>query len=331
MSKTKKAAPAAPAKKNPTLIALIAVLVVAVILIVVLFTRSNSLNTQLDNLNTELTSTNATLQQTVTDKEAVEEQLSIAEEALLEAQATLEESTKKVADLEGQLTTLTEENNANKAQIVTLTAELETAKANKAAAEVYLANVETSIQLALNALNGITPVPTAEPTPEPAAEEEVPAVVVTEEVPAVEPAAEEVPAEEPAAEEVPTEEPAAEEVPAEEPAAEVTEVDPDVEAPVVVEDAQPEIQIETRADGSIRVTKGDMTIMVFVNEENTITNLQVVTGDAILTAENEVVLQFVEKTLPLDAAAITLDEAGIAQAVIELLNHLAVQPAEAAA
>ena len=170
MSKKAKRTETAPQKANSSLIALCAVLVVAVVLIVVLFVRSNNLNSQLDTLNTELTETNATLQQTVTDKEAVQEQLTAAEESLREAQLTLEESTKKVADLEGQLTALTDENNANKAQIAVLTADLESAKANKAAAEVYLANVEASIQMALNALNGVTPAPTAEPTPEPTPE-----------------------------------------------------------------------------------------------------------------------------------------------------------------
>ena len=163
MSKNAKKTQPAPQKKNSSLIAMIVVLVVAVVLIVVLFARSNSLNSQLDTLNNELTETSNTLQQTITDKEAVEAQLTAAEESLREAQLTLEESTKKVADLEGQLTTLTEENNANKAQIAVLTSDLETAKANKAAAEVYLANVENSIQMALNALNGITPAPTPGP------------------------------------------------------------------------------------------------------------------------------------------------------------------------
>jgi septal ring factor EnvC (AmiA/AmiB activator) len=109
MSKKAKRTETAPQKANSSLIALCAVLVVAVVLIVVLFVRSNNLNSQLDTLNTELTETNATLQQTVTDKEAVQEQLTAAEESLREAQLTLEESTKKVADLEGQLTALTDE------------------------------------------------------------------------------------------------------------------------------------------------------------------------------------------------------------------------------
>ena len=112
MSKNAKKTQPAPQKKNSSLIAMIVVLVVAVVLIVVLFARSNSLNSQLDTLNNELTETSNTLQQTITDKEAVEAQLTAAEESLREAQLTLEESTKKVADLEGQLTTLTEENNA---------------------------------------------------------------------------------------------------------------------------------------------------------------------------------------------------------------------------
>ncbi len=390
-----------PAKKqNTSLISLIVVLVVALILIVVLFARSNNLNAQVDTLNNALTETNADLQETIASKEAVEEQLTLAETSLKEAQATLEESTRKVADLEGQLATLTAENTANKEQIALLTADLETAKANKAAAEIYLANVANSVEMALNALNGVTPAPAAteapaaelpaeesadntatetdielvpevteapaveetaapEVTEEPAVEEtaapevtEEPAVEetaapeVTEEPAVEETAAPEV-TEEPAVEETAapevTEEPAVEETAApevtEEPAVEETAAPEVTEEPAVEETAAPEVTLAPEVteeepiaeplvavndDGSFTVVKEPLTVTVTLDPTMVITRLNVERDPSFETEDandvTPILAQFIGKSLPLNAADFTLDEDGLCQAVIDLLN-----------
>ena len=291
MSQTKKAA------QKSNLLPLIVVLVVALVLIAVLFARSNSLNSQLDAINTELTETNAQLQQTVTDKEALEEQLAAAEDELREAQLTLEESTQKVTDLEAQIAVLTEENNANKAQIAALTTDLEVARANKEAAEVYLLSVEHSIQMALNALNGVTPAPTAEPTPAPTAE------------PTAEPEATEAPAEDTVVVDVP-----AVETEAVEPTPEVT-AEP-VAEPVVLPEVQYPI-VSVTDEGSVIET--ETAVVTFrVDENNAIAALSAtVNGEAVA---EDVVALFVGKTLPLNAEEFTLDEAGVMQAIIDALN-----------
>ena len=310
MSQTKKAA------QKSNLLPLIVVLVVALVLIAVLFARSNSLNSQLDAINTELTETNAQLQQTVTDKEALEEQLAAAEDELREAQLTLEESTQKVTDLEAQIAVLTEENNANKAQIAALTTDLEVARANKEAAEVYLLSVEHSIQMALNALNGVTPAPTAEPTPAPTAEPtaepeatEAPAEdIVVVDVPAVEAEAVE-----------PTPEVTAEPAPAVE--AEAVEPTPEVTAEPVAEPVVlPEVQypiVSVTDEGSVIET--ETAVVTFrVDENNAIAALSAtVNGEAVA---EDVIALFIGKTLPLNAEEFTLDEAGVMQAIIDALN-----------
>ncbi len=321
------------AKKNPGMIAMIVVLVVAIIAIVVLFVRSGSLNDQLDALNTELSDTNAAYQQTVTDKTAVEEQLKAAENDLREARTTLEESTAKVADLEGQLTALTEENNANKATIATLTADLATAKANKEAAEVYLANVETSIQMALNALNGVTPAPAA--TPEPVVEPEATAEPVNdetaEEVPAAEPETEA--AVEPEATAEPVNDETAEEVPAVEPETETeTAVEPEATAePVTDETAETPVDavpvaplteaeviapvVTPNEDGTYTVALNEQTLTVSFDENMAVKTL------AMADVEETLLAQFIGKTLPLDVTTLTLDEAGVAANIAQLLNN----------
>ena len=310
MSQTKKAA------QKSNLLPLIVVLVVALVLIAVLFARSNSLNSQLDAINAELTETNAQLQQTVTDKEALEEQLAAAEDELREAQLTLEESTQKVTDLEAQIAVLTEENNANKAQIAALTTDLEVARANKEAAEVYLLSVEHSIQMALNALNGVTPAPTAEPTPAPTAEPtaepeatEAPAEdIVVVDVPAVEAEAVE-----------PTPEVTAEPAPVEE--AKAVEPTPEVTAEPVAEPVVlPEVQypiVSVTDEGSVIET--ETAVVTFrVDENNAIAALSAtVNGEAVA---EDVIALFIGKTLPLNAEEFTLDEAGVMQAIIDALN-----------
>ena len=312
MSQKKKPAASTAQKKNSALLPLVVVLVVAVVLIVVLFARSNSLNSQLDAINSELTETNATLQQTVTDKEAVEDQLAAAQDSLREAQLTLEESTQKVTDLESQLATLTEENNANKATIAALTSDLETAKANKEAAEVYLANVEHSIQMALNALNGVTPAPTAEPTPEPTVEPEVEA---TPEVTA-EPEATEAPAAEVAVtEEVTEEAPAAEETAEEAPAAEET-TEEVVEEPVALPEVQYPIYNVTD-EGTVVETEAAV-VTYRLDENNAIAFLSATVNGEVVA--EDVTALFLGKNRPLSAEDFTLDEAGVMQAIIDALN-----------
>jgi len=310
MSQTKKAA------QKSNLLPLIVVLVVALVLIAVLFARSNSLNSQLDAINAELTETNAQLQQTVTDKEALEEQLAAAEDELREAQLTLEESTQKVTDLEAQIAVLTEENNANKAQIAALTTDLEVARANKEAAEVYLLSVEHSIQMALNALNGVTPAPTAEPTPAPTAE------------PTAEPEATEAPAEDTVVVDVPaveaeTVEPTPEVTAEPAPVVEAEAVEPTPEAtaePVAEPVVLPEVQypiVSVTDEGSVIET--ETAVVTFrVDENNAIAALSAtVNGEAVA---EDVVALFIGKTLPLNAEEFTLDEAGVVQAIIDALN-----------
>ena len=284
----------------------------------------------------------------------MQEQLTAAVESLREAQLTLEESTKKVADLEGQLTTLTEENNANKAQIAALTTDLEVARANKEAAEVYLLSVEHSIQMALNALNGVTPAPTAEPTPAPTAEPtaepeatEAPAEdIVVVDVPAVEAeaveptpevTAEPAPVEEAKAVE-PTPEVTAEPAPVEEaeaveptpeatvepaPAVEAEAVEPTPEVtaePVAEPVVLPEVQypiVSVTDEGSVIET--ETAVVTFrVDENNAIAALSAtVNGEAVA---EDVIALFIGKTLPLNAEEFTLDEAGVMQAIIDALN-----------
>ena len=316
----------APQKKSTALLPMIVVLLVAVVLIVFLFVRSNNLNSQLDSLSTDLADTQALLQQTITEKEELEEQLTIAQDDLREAQLTLEESTGKIAELEGQVATLTEQNNSYRSQIATLTADLETAHANMGAAEVYLLSVEQSIQLALDALHGNAPAPTAAPAPEVTAEP-----APTEEAPAEEPAPEvteepapvvEAPAEESAPEV--TEEPApAEEAPAEEPAPEVTEEPAPAEEPAGEPVVLPEVQypiVNVTEEGSVIETETAV-VTLRLDENNAIATLSAtVNGEAVA---EDVIALFIGKTLPLNAEEFTLDEAGVVQAIIDALNVLA--------
>ena len=89
---------------------------------VALFVRSNNLSSQLDEVNGQLAASNTELQQTIADKETAQAELTTAQNDLREAQLVLEESTAKVAELEAQLVVLNDENEANKAQVETLTA-----------------------------------------------------------------------------------------------------------------------------------------------------------------------------------------------------------------
>mgnify|MGYP000830891412 CR=1 FL=1 len=135
----------------------------------------------------------------------------------------------------------------------TLTAELDTAKANQAAAQGYLDNVSAQLDelmqnlgLAQSALNGEA---TEEPTAEPAATEEPTAEPEATEEPTAEPEATEEPNAEPAVTEEPAVEPAVTEEPAVEPA--VTEepaVEPAVtEEPTVEPEATEEPTVEPEA------------------------------------------------------------------------------------
>ena len=174
---TAKAAAPAAKKSNSSLIALIVVLVVAVVVIGLMMGNANNLNAQMDELNNTLTSTQSTLKQTTSDKEALQEQLEAAQEQLDEANLTLQESTAKVATLEADLAKLTAENTANVEQIAALTSDLEAAKANQAVVESHVSEAMAAMQLALNAIYGVTPEPTAEPTVEPATSTDVDVVV----------------------------------------------------------------------------------------------------------------------------------------------------------
>ena len=207
---------------------------------------------------------------------------------------------------------LNDENEANKAQVETLTAELDTAKANQAAAQGYLDNVSAQLDelmqnlgLAQSALNGEA---TEEPAVEPAATEE----------PAVEPDATEEPAVEPDATEEPTVEPDA----TEEPAAEgrvltttITSMLPD----------EYTLDVELHLDANNVVTELKLTL------ENEIEGLTQEMLDAF--AE-----QFVGKQLPVvlhaDADETTAEEQIVegmenqlenSRGIVEMLNKLAEQ------
>ena len=300
-------------KKKVTLFALIVVLVVAVIVMVVLFARSNNLSSQLDQVNGELTARNTELQQTISEKETAQQELTTAQNDLREAQLVLEESTAKVAALEEQILVLNDENEANKIQVATLTAELDTAKANQAAAQGYLDEVSAqmtllmeNLGLAQDALNGeaatATDMNEAElPLPEVTAEPEA-----TEE-PAVteEPAATEEPeaTEEPAAKEEPevTEEPAATEEPevTEEPAA-TTEPEA-TEEPAVTD--EPEVEAEYFAAPVALNDDALINTLLHVDADKTVLELELTLEGEYegLTQEmlNDYAAQFVGKTLPL--------------------------------
>ena len=130
-----------------------------------------------------------------------------------------------------------------------------------------------------------------------------------------------------------TEEVAEPEVTAEPVTEEVTE--PEVTAePVVEEVTEPAVDevvlpvVTVNEDGSTTVVTETANVTVTLDETGAIATIKAIVN------ETEVVdaftAQFVGKLLPLDAAAIALDDTGVAQAIIDALNVLAT-PVEAAA
>ena len=73
-------------------------------------------------------------------------------------------------------------------------------------------------------------------------------------------------------------------------------------------------------DGSFTIETKTVTVTVALDEINAIATLTAVMDDAEVV--DLITGQFIGKTLPVDAASIQLDAAGVAQAIIDALNVL---------
>ncbi len=125
--------------------------------------------------------------------------------------------------------------------------------------------------------------------------------------------------EEPAVEEPAVEEPAVEEPAVEEPVVEEPVVEePVVEEPTVEEPVVPVIEV---TDAGTVITTETAIVTVTIDENGAIATLTAVVNDVAVA--DDVVAPFIGMTVPVDAAAITLDDAGVLQAIIDALNALA--------
>lgn len=106
--------------------------------------------------------------------------------------------------------------------------------------------------------------------------------------------------------------------------------EPVVEDPAVEEPAaeEPEYAVTVNEDGSTTIKTATAEVTFTVDENGAIATIKaVVDGNEVA---EDALAQFIGKTLPLDEAAITPDETGVPQAIVDALAFLS-QPVEAAA
>ena len=129
-------------KINPLLILLCVVLAAALVVSVMFLKQRDALNDQVDTLTAELDASRTSWQTTAAAKELLQAELDAANDAIKEANLTIEESASTSAKMNEQIATLTTENAA-------LATELETARAAKAQLDTEFAAVADKAAAAL--------------------------------------------------------------------------------------------------------------------------------------------------------------------------------------
>ena len=105
-------------KKSRSLLIAVVVLIIAVAVTVAILVRNQHLSQDLSQLQTSLSESQNKWKETAAKKEALQTELADVENNIREAQLTYDESTVKIADLTGQIETLTAQNASLENQLV---------------------------------------------------------------------------------------------------------------------------------------------------------------------------------------------------------------------